>query len=207
MSDSHACCTPPEHTGNDPVFKRVLWIALIINAVMFVVEVVASRAGDSVALQADALDFFGDAANYAISLFVVGHALSMRAKASLVKGYSMALFGVLVLLSAAYNAIYGSQPEAVTMGVVGSVALVANLIVAVLLFSYRNGESNMRSIWLCSRNDVIGNVAVIAAGAGVFASITRWPDLFVAALMAYLSLSSARQIIVQAHDELRSVNA
>ena len=204
MADSHACCTPPSNTQNDPVFVRVLWIALIINALMFVVEIVASRAGDSVALQADALDFFGDAANYAISLFVVGHALSVRAKASLVKGYSMGLFGVLVLIAAFYNAVMGSSPEPVTMGVVGLVALIANVIVAVLLFRYRNGESNMRSIWLCSRNDVIGNLAVIAAGAGVMASTTRWPDLVVATLMAVLSLSSAREIIRQAKSELQS---
>lgn len=176
----------------------------MINAGMFFVEIIASRAGDSVALQADALDFFGDAANYAISLFVVGHALSMRAKASLIKGYSMAAFGVFVLAAATYNAVFGSSPEPVTMGVVGAVALLANVIVAVLLFKYRNGESNMRSIWLCSRNDVLGNLAVVAAGAGVFASMTRWPDLAVAVFMAVLSISSAREIIRQANSELRA---
>lgn len=203
MSEAHECCSVPASNGNSPVFKRVLWIALIVNAAMFIVEIVASRAGDSVALQADALDFFGDAANYAISLFVVNHALSTRAKASLIKGYSMGIFGLLVILAAGYNAVMGSQPEALTMGIVGSLALVANLFVAILLFRYRNGESNMRSIWLCTRNDVIGNLAVVAAGAGVFASMTRWPDLLVAALMAYLSITSARQIVIQAHAELR----
>ncbi len=206
MSEAHACCSVPNSNGNSPVFKRVLWIALVVNAAMFIVEIVASRAGDSVALQADALDFFGDAANYAISLFVVNHALSTRAKASLIKGYSMGLFGLLVIVAAGYNAVMGSQPEALTMGVVGSLALVANLFVAILLFRYRNGESNMRSIWLCTRNDVIGNLAVVAAGAGVFASMTRWPDLLVAALMAYLSITSARQIVIQAHAELRQAS-
>ena len=202
MSASESCCTPPSNPANDPIFTRVLWIALVINATMFVVEIIASRAGDSVALQADALDFFGDAANYAVSLFVVGHSLTMRARASLIKGYSMAVFGVIVLSAALYNAVMGSSPEPVTMGVVGLVALVANVIVAALLFRFRNGESNMRSIWLCSRNDVLGNLAVVAAGAGVMASMTRWPDLVVAAFMALLSLSSAREIVRQARREL-----
>lgn len=203
MSEEQACCPVPQASNSSPAFKRVLWIALIVNAVMFVVEMAASRAGDSVALQADALDFLSDAANYAISLFVLDHALSTRAKASLIKGYSMGLFGLFVIFAAAYNALMGSQPEALTMGLVGSLALAANLFVAILLFRYRNGESNMRSIWLCTRNDVIGNLAVVAAGVGVFASATRWPDLFVAALMAFLAISSARQIVIQAHSELR----
>ena len=144
----------------DPIFRRVLWIALIANAGMFVVEIVASQLGDSISLQADALDFFGDAVNYAISLFVLGMALSLRARASLIKGATMAVFGLWVLGSAIYRALIGSEPEPSVMGLVAILALAVNVAVALLLYRYRTGDSNMRSIWLCSRNDAIGNIAV-----------------------------------------------
>ncbi len=187
----------------DPIFRRVLWIALIANAVMFVVEIIASQLGDSVSLQADALDFFGDAANYAISLFVLGMALHLRARASLVKGATMAMFGIWIIGSAIYRAYVGSAPDASVMGGVAILALFVNVAVAVLLFRYRQGDSNMQSIWLCSRNDAIGNIAVLVAAAGVFATSTRWPDLAVAAVISSLNLSAAFHVIRLAMSEIR----
>jgi len=187
----------------DPVFRRVLWFALIVNGAMFVIEMIASQLSSSVSLQADALDFFGDAANYAISLFVLGMALPVRARASLLKGASMGLFGLFVIGSAVYRAFLGSTPEPSIMGSVALLALVANVVVAALLFRYRGGDSNMRSIWLCSRNDAIGNVAVMVAAAGVLTTSSRWPDLVVASIIASLSLSAAVQITRMALNEMR----
>lgn len=204
MPGCHHC-----HTDNalvaertDGVFRRILWFALIINGGMFVVEIIASQIGGSVSLQADALDFFADAANYAISLFVIGMAVTARAKASLFKGATMALFGLFVVTNAIYRAIFGGTPDPSIMGSIALLALIANLSVALLLFKYRAGDSNMQSIWLCSRNDAIGNLAVLIAAAGVFASATRWPDLIVAAIVASLSLSSAYKVIRLANQEI-----
>ncbi|NNE61854.1 MAG: cation transporter [Woeseia sp.] len=188
--------------GSDPVFRRVLWIALIANFAMFVVEIVASRLGDSMSLQADALDFFGDAANYAISLFVVGMALTIRARAALFKGATMALFGTWIIGSAVYRAIVGSAPEPMTMGTIALLALLVNVVVAILLYRFRNGDSNRQSIWLCSRNDAIGNIAVMLAAAGVFASGSRWPDLLVAIIIAALNISAAFHVVQLARSEL-----
>ncbi|MCL4160401.1 UNVERIFIED_CONTAM: hypothetical protein GTU68_036225 [Idotea baltica] len=171
---------------------------------MFVVEMIASYFGDSVSLQADALDFFGDGVNYAISLFVLGMALHLRARASLFKGLTMGVFGLWVLVSAGYRAFAGSEPEPTMMGSIALLALIANVCVALTLYRYREGDSNMRSIWLCSRNDAIGNIAVIIAAVGVFTSASRWPDLIVAILIASLSLSAACHIIRLAIMEIRS---
>jgi Co/Zn/Cd efflux system component len=171
---------------------------------MFVVELVASRVGDSMSLQADALDFFGDSANYGISLFVAGKALASRAKASMFKSASMALFGVWVVGSALYRVVNGSAPDATTMGAIAFIALLVNVSVAALLYRFRGDDSNRRSIWLCSRNDAIGNIAVIVAAAGVVASASRWPDLIVAAGIAALNISAAIQIMRLARLELDS---
>ena len=188
---------------NDPLFRHVLWIALIANAAMFVVEMVASQIGDSVSLQADALDFFGDATNYAISLFVLGMALHLRARASLIKGATMAAFGLWVIGNATYRVLIGSAPEPSVMGTVAVLALVVNVAVAFLLYRYRTGDSNMQSIWLCSRNDAIGNIAVMFAAAGVFATSSHWPDLVVAAIIASLNLSASFHVIRLALNEMR----
>ena len=192
-----------EEQAHSPNFRRVLWAALIINAGMFVVEIIASQTANSVSLQADALDFFGDAANYAISLFVLGMALHLRARASLIKGLTMGAFGLFVIANASYKALIGSTPDGVVIGSIAFVALLANVFVALLLYRYRAGDSNMRSVWLCSRNDAIGNVAVIAAGIGVFASGSHWPDLVVAGIIATLSLSAAYQVVTLALIEMR----
>lgn len=188
---------------NNPVFRRILWFALASNAVMFFVELFASYISGSVSLQADALDFFGDALTYGITLFVLGMALHARAKAALFKSATMAGFGLWVIASAVYRAATGTVPDAAVMGVVGMLALLVNVAVAALLFRYRGGDSNRRSIWLCSRNDALGNIAVMLAAAGVFATDTGWPDILVAALIAGLSLSASAQVLKHAMAELR----
>lgn len=189
--------------ANNPRFRVILWIALLANLTMFGVEIVASWWGDSMALQADALDFFGDAANYGISLFVLGMALQWRSYAALFKGATMAAFGTWVIFSAAQRAISGSEPDPMTMGGIATLALAVNVGVALLLYRYRGGDSNARSIWLCSRNDAIGNIAVLGAALSVFALGSRWPDLLVAVLIAALNLSAALQVVRQALEELR----
>lgn len=204
---SASCCGTPKAPSNDPRWRRALWIALAVNAGMFAVEIAAGAAADSRALQADALDFFGDAVNYAISLGVAGMALAWRARAALVKGFSLLVFGLLVLASAAHAALTGATPEPHIMGAVGVAALVANVAVAAILYRFRSGDANMRSVWICSRNDAVGNIAVVAAAAGVFGTGTAWPDLLVAAILAALGLSGGLQIIAQARGELRGEHA
>lgn len=201
-----SCCDSTCGTTalNDGRWRRALWIALSVNAGMFMVEMVAGAAADSRALMADALDFFGDAANYAISLAVAGMALTVRSKAALFKGATLVVLGLWVLLSTAYAAYAGTLPQAGTMGIIGTLALVANVSVALLLYRFRTGDANMRSVWICSRNDAIGNVAVVAAAAGVFGTGTAWPDLLVAAVLAGLGISGGLQIIRQARGELRT---
>ncbi|MEQ9106080.1 MAG: cation transporter [Limnobacter sp.] len=190
-------------TAVDAGFRKVLWIALISNAAMFFVEVGASWQAGSVSLLADSLDFGGDAANYALSLFVLGMAIQTRAKAALLKGVCMGLYGVGVLGFALYAAFQGNVPAYATMGVVAVLALAVNVGVAAIQYRYRNGDSNMRSVWLCSRNDAIGNIAVLCAAVLVGLTQTAWPDLLVAALMASLGLSSSVSVIRQARSEIR----
>jgi Co/Zn/Cd efflux system component len=183
----------------------VLWLALLINAGMCVIEIGAGILAGSASLQADALDFLGDAANYFISLAVVGAALQTRAKAALLKGATMGLLGVWVLGSVVWHAASGTIPEPFTMGWVGALALVANLVCAALLYAYRNGDANMQSVWICSRNDVLANCAVLAAALGVFGTGTAWPDLVVATVMAVLSTQGAVAILRRARAELGSL--
>jgi Co/Zn/Cd efflux system component len=185
-----------------PGYRRVLWIALVVNALMFVLEFASGLAAGSVSLLADAIDFFGDAANYGLSLFVLSMALTWRARAAMLKAASMLLFGVLVLARAIWGATHGAAPEALTMGVVGTLALAANLGVAWLLYAFREGDANMRSVWLCTRNDAISNVAVMLAAVGVFGTGTAWPDLAVAAVMALLAISAGFSVLRQARREL-----
>ena len=200
----NSCPSESRPANASPAWRRALWIALAVNAGMFAVEIVAGITGGSKALQADALDFFGDAANYAISLGVAGMALAWRARAALLKGVTLAVLGLYVLLAAAWGALHGAAPQAEVMGVIGVAALLANAAVALMLYRFRTGDANMRSVWICSRNDAIGNVAVLLAAAGVFGTGTAWPDLIVAALMATLGLWGGFQIIAQARAELRS---
>jgi Co/Zn/Cd efflux system component len=205
---AHCCGHHHEDAGADPVrqasYRRALWFVLAINAIMFGVEIGAGLAAGSAALQADALDFLGDAANYAISLFVVGMALRYRATAALAKGATMALFGLWVLGVTAWHAYNGTLPQAFTMGGVALTALVANGASFWLLWQYRAGDANMRSAWICTRNDVLGNLAVLLAALGVFGTRTGWPDVIVAVAMALLALQGAATVIRQAKSELQS---
>ncbi len=196
---SAKCCEAP--SSSTPGYGRVLWIALVVNAVMFVVETIAGLISGSLSLQADALDFLGDAGNYALSLWAVNRALKVRARVATVKGVTMGLFGLWVLARAAWSVSSGEVPQAEMMGFTALVALAANLGVAVLLYRYREGDSNMRSVWLCTRNDVLGNIAVVFAASGVFALGSRWPDLLVAAVISSLGLVAAVQILRQAGQE------
>jgi Co/Zn/Cd efflux system component len=201
------CCSHDHHHADpnrgNPAYRRVLWAVLAINATMFLVEIGAGLAAGSASLQADALDFLGDAANYAISLFVVGMALRARAMAAMVKGASMAVFGLWVVGTVVWHLAHGTLPNALTMGAVGFVALTANVASFGLLWAHRAGDANMRSAWICTRNDVLGNLAVLAAAAGVFGTGTGWPDLIVAAIMAGLALQGAAIVIRQSVAELR----
>ncbi len=202
---SASCCNQPTdtHRGNEG-YRRVLWAVLAINAAMFTVEVAAGLAAGSASLQADALDFLGDAGNYAISLFVVGMALHYRAVAALLKGATMGVFGVWVIGVTVWHAWHGTLPEAFVMGAVGTAALLANAASFGLLWAYRGGDSNMRSAWICTRNDVLGNLAVLLAALGVFGTGTGWPDVAVAAIMATLALQGAWVVIDRSWSELRA---
>jgi Co/Zn/Cd efflux system component len=200
------CCTPPP-LNLDPqrerAYRRVLWVVLTINAAMFAIEIGAGLMAGSTSLQADALDFLGDAANYAISLAVVGRALHHRANAALLKGASMGLFGAWVLATVVWHAWHGTLPNAAAMGVVGVTALIANGCSFALLWSHRSGDANMRSAWICTRNDVLGNLAVLLAALGVFGTGAGWPDIVVAAIMAALALQGAFVVVRQSVGELR----
>jgi cation diffusion facilitator family transporter len=187
---------------DDARYRRALIVVLFVNAGMFAVEGTAGVLGNSVALQADALDFLGDAATYAISLAVLGLALKWRALAALLKGATMAAFGIWVIGTAGYYALTGEIPSAPLMGGIGLAALVANLVSALILFRFRSGDSNRRTVWLCTRNDAISNVAVIIAGGAVFATGTGWPDAVVGVAMGCLALHSGFQVIRQARQEL-----
>lgn len=204
-----ACCSgscSPSTPPPDGRYRKVLWAALAINGVMFGVELAASLAAGSVALLADSVDFLGDAANYGVSLFVLGLALVWRSRAAYAKGVVMGAFGVLVLARALWVGIGDGVPHAQTMGVVGLLALAANGAVAAMLYAFRNGDANMRSVWLCTRNDMIGNLAVMLAALGVFGTGDGWPDIVVATIMAVLGLAAARDIITQARAELRATS-
>ena len=200
------CCehdTPKaESLVNLPRYRKVLWIALSVNAVMFLVEIGAGFQSGSLSLLADAVDFAGDALNYAVSLAVLASALAWRARAAVFKAATMIGFGLYVLGSAVWSVWNGELPQAVTMGAVALLALAANVAVAWMLYAFREGDANMRSVWLCSRNDAIGNVAVLLAALGVFGTGSAWPDLVVASLMATLALHGGWTVLRQARNEL-----
>jgi Co/Zn/Cd efflux system component len=201
-----SCCSGGCSSDKPPVdakYRRILWIALCVNAVMFAVELFGGLSSGSVSLLADSVDFFGDAANYGISLYVLALAPLWRSRTALLKGVTMGGYGLFVLLAAGWNVIHGTVPAPETMGIVGALALVSNLCVAALLYAYRNGDSDMRSVWLCSRNDAIGNVAVMLAALGVFGTGSGWPDILVACIMGVLGITASRSVIRHARDEMR----
>lgn len=202
---SATCCNAPPINASG--YRRVLWVVLAINASMFVAELLLGFAAGSVSLQADALDFLGDAANYGISLLVTGLALHHRSRATFVKGVTMGGFGAWILVSALWHAAHGTLPAASTMGQVGLAALVANAVSFGLLWKFRSGDSNMRSVSLCSRNDVIGNIAVLLAALGVFGTSRGWPDVLVAITMAGLAVQASWIVTTAATRGLSGVRA
>jgi len=189
--------------GVSAAYKRRLWLVIAINAAMFVVEISAGQAAQSQALKADALDFLGDALTYGLSLAVIGMSVRVRATAALFKGLSLMAMGLWVLGTTLYRVLYIGVPEAEIMGLIGFLALAANVASVLLLVAYKDGDANVRSVWLCSRNDAIGNVAVMLAALGVWGSASGWPDLIVAGIMAGLFVNSSVQIIRQALQERR----
>ena len=193
----------PQFDGLDPTYKRVLWAVIIINAAMFLVEMSAGKLAGSQALQADALDFLGDAFTYGLSLAVIGMSLKVRSTAALLKGLSLLIMGLWVFSSTAYQFFILGVPKAEIMGLIGFLALAANMASVLLLMRYKDGDANVRSVWLCSRNDAIGNVAVMVASAAVWLMASAWPDLIVAIVMAGLFLRSSQLILVQAWQEYR----
>jgi Co/Zn/Cd efflux system component len=209
------CCRPPpldtypqswndaDRHRADRAYRRVLWGVLAVNALMFAVEVAAGVSAGSASLQADALDFLGDAANYGISLSVVGMALRYRASAALAKGATMGLFGLWVVGTLIWHALHGTLPSVFTMSAVGALALTANAASFGFLWAYRHGDANMRSAWICTRNDVLGNLAVLMAALGVLGTGTGWPDIIVAGIMAGLAIQGAAVVVRQSLGELR----
>jgi Co/Zn/Cd efflux system component len=200
-------CDTPAFDGQSRAFRRVLGVVLALNAAMFCVEMGAGLAAGSMALKADALDFLGDTLTYALSLAVIGQALAWRARAAVVKGLTLGGLGLWVLGATAWRVFVEGAPEPLVMGVVGAMACAVNVGCALLLMRYREGDANVRSVWLCSRNDAIGNLAVIVAAGAVALTGTAWPDLAVAALLAGLFLQSAWRILAQARGELRQARA
>ena len=200
---SGCCGHDAKFDGVSDDYKQRLWVVIALNATMFAVEMTAGHYAKSQALQADALDFFGDALTYGISLAVIGASIRARINAALAKGLSLLLMGLWVFGSTVYRVFYVGVPEAEIMGIVGFFALLTNLASVLLLVRYKDGDANVRSVWLCSRNDAIGNVAVMFAALGVWGTATGWPDLIVASIMATLFLSSSFQIVRQALAERR----
>jgi Co/Zn/Cd efflux system component len=200
-----SCCgANVRFDGLEPRYKRALWAVIAINATMFVIEIAAGHIAGSQALQADALDFLGDSLTYALSLAVIGRSVQARSSAAILKGLSLTAMGVWVFCSTAYHVLVHGMPQAEIMGVIGIMAFAANVTSVLLLMRYRDGDANVRSVWLCSRNDAIGNVAVMGAALAVWATASAWPDLLVAASMAGLFLMSSAQILLQAWREYQS---
>lgn len=190
---------------NENIFyRKILWVILFINAGMFFIEVMSSLYSDSQSLLADSLDFLGDAINYGVSLYVLNKSINTRAKASIIKGVTMGVFGFWVVFTTVLKVFVTGMPQASIMGLIGFLALLANVFSAILLYKYRSGDSNKASVWICSRNDALGNIAVMAAAGGVFATSSRWPDLLVAVLIAGLALSGSWHILKKAKSELAS---
>jgi Co/Zn/Cd efflux system component len=206
QSTNCGCHGNPRFDGVDPRYQRVLWLVIAINAAMFLVEMTAGQLAGSQALQADALDFLGDTLTYGISLAVIGRSLQVRSGAALLKGGSLLLMGLWVFGSTLYHVLILGLPRAEIMGGVGSLALAANLASVLLLLRYKDGDANVRSVWLCSRNDAIGNVAVMVAALAVWGSASAWPDLMVAGIMAGVFLTSSTQILRQAWVEREEAN-
>lgn len=200
-----SCCSNSNFDGTSQAYKRILWIVIAINAGMFFVEMFSGLMAQSQALQADALDFLGDSLTYGISLWVIGKSIQLRSKVALLKGISLCLMALWVFSSTLYRVFVLNEPNPMIMGTIGIAAFIANMVSVLLLMRYKDGDANVRSVWLCSRNDAIGNLIIVLAASGVWATSSAWPDLMTAGIMAGLFLSSSLQIIKQALAEQRQV--
>ncbi|MFZ5522034.1 MAG: cation transporter [Pseudomonadota bacterium] len=202
-------CCDHDHVPTDATqrYRRALWIALWLNAAMFVVEMIGGLGAQSSSLLADAADFAGDAANYGLGLFALSMGAVWRSRTAWFKGATMLLYGIAVLAVTGWRAWSGVLPEPATMGVIGTLALATNVGVAMLLYAFRDGDAQMRSVWLCTRNDAIGNVAVLLAAAGVFGVGQAWPDLLVAGFMSVLAIHAGASVMGHARHELRTAAA
>jgi Co/Zn/Cd efflux system component len=207
QSSTCGCHGNPRFDGMDPRYKRVLWTVIALNGIMFLVEMTAGQLAGSQALQADALDFLGDTLTYGISLAVIGKSLQVRSGAALLKGVSLSVMGLWVFGSTLYHVLVLGLPRAEIMGGIAVMALATNLASVLLLLRYKDGDANVRSVWLCSRNDAIGNVAVMIAALGVWGSASAWPDLLVAGIMACVFLTSSMQILRQAWFERQEASS
>ena len=204
-----ACCQAKEEelrTLRDK-HKNALTIVLAINAVLFVVEAAAGVLSRSTALLADSLDMLGDSLVYAFSLYVLWRNAEWKAMAAIVKGVIMAAFGVGVLAQGIYKMMLGIVPIAETMGIVGTLVLLGNGICFLLLYRHRSDDLNMRSTWLCSRNDILANLAVLVAAAGVMLFNSSWPDILVGAGIAALFLKSAFTVLIESFSELQKLRS
>lgn len=201
-----SCCNTKTKELEGLVQKRasVLKVVLGINLGMFFVEGYFGFAAGATSLLADSLDMLGDAFVYGLSLYAVGKSSRWGSSVSLVKGSVMLTFGLFVLGDVIRRFLLAGTPAAFTMGVVGSLAMAANVVCAVLLLRFRNDDLNMRSTWLCSRNDVIANAGVLLAALGVHLTNSQYPDLIVGVAISFLVLRSAVQVLIDAFRELRS---
>jgi Co/Zn/Cd efflux system component len=197
------CCGDVKFDGVSAAYKRALWAVIAINGTMFFVEMAAGLSAQSMALKADALDFLGDTVTYFISFLVIGQPLLMRARVAFFKGLSLGVFALVILGGTLYRVLVTGEPDGMVMGKIGALAFAANVLSVLILLKFRDGDSNVRSVWLCSRNDAIGNLAVIGAAFAVASTGSAWPDLLVAVVLAGLFLTSAVKIISQSREEMR----
>ncbi len=198
---------PKDLSHITPAYRRALWIVVLINVGYGLVEIVAGFVARSQALKADALDFMGDGLITFLGLLAIGWSLAWRARSALIQGLFLAALGAGVLLNTGYRVLVLNQPEAELMGAFGIIALVANVAAALILIPHRTGDANVRAVWLFSRNDALGNVAVVIAAGLVFWTKTAWPDLVVAVIISGLFLQSAWAIVRDARTDLREARS
>ena len=207
MSETESGCgceADEERAGRDPAYRRALWLVVILNVGFGLVEIVAGFMADSQALKADALDFLGDGSITFVALLALGWTAGTRSRVALTQGLFLGALGLWVLGMAVWRAMNAAPPEAELMGGVGLAALAVNVIAALLLARFREGDAQARAVWLFSRNDALNNIGVIAAAALVFWLESAWPDILVAAAIAAVFLHSAWEIIRNARGELRA---
>ena len=203
-SSGCGCGTPAKFDGATPAYRRILVSVILINAVAFVALTGGAVVQGSAALGANALDFLADSATYAISLWAIGRSTRVRTGAALLKGASLGLLAAFILGFAVWRAISGAPPEGSVITGLGLFGFFANAVAALLLVRHRDGDANVRSVWLCTRNDLIESLVVAAAGGLVWITASRWPDLIAGVILALVFLQSAWSIIRQSRDELRA---